>query len=73
MSTPGSGGRAHVRGPGSTTGSGSGALYPPLKDIRKISLAIAVSVATKAYDLKLARERRPKNVRQSIDALMYRP
>src|SRR6185295_7352798 len=26
-----------------------GSLYPPLRDIRKISLAIAVSVATKAY------------------------
>jgi malate dehydrogenase (oxaloacetate-decarboxylating)(NADP+) len=50
-----------------------GALYPPLKDIRKISLAIAVSVATKAYALNLARERRPRNVRQSIKALMYRP
>jgi malate dehydrogenase (oxaloacetate-decarboxylating)(NADP+) len=50
-----------------------GALYPPLKDIRKISLAIAVSVATKAYAMNLARERRPKNVRQSINVLMYRP
>jgi malate dehydrogenase (oxaloacetate-decarboxylating)(NADP+) len=44
-----------------------------LKEIRKISLAIAVSVATKAYRLNLARERRPRNVRQSIKALMYRP
>jgi malate dehydrogenase (oxaloacetate-decarboxylating)(NADP+) len=50
-----------------------GALYPRLKEIRKISLAIAVSVATKAYRLNLARERRPRNVRQSIKALMYRP
>jgi len=50
-----------------------GALYPPLKDIRKISLAIATSVATKAYDMKLARQRRPPNVRRSIERLMYKP
>src|SRR4029453_18874044 len=39
-----------------------GALYPPLREIRKISLAIAVSVATKSYAMKLARQKRPKNV-----------
>jgi malate dehydrogenase (oxaloacetate-decarboxylating)(NADP+) len=50
-----------------------GSLYPPLREIRKISLAIAISVATKAYDLNLAREKRPKNVRRSVEALMYRP
>jgi malate dehydrogenase (oxaloacetate-decarboxylating)(NADP+) len=50
-----------------------GALYPPLTGIRKISLAIAVSVATKAYELGLARARRPRNVRRMIEAMMYRP
>jgi malate dehydrogenase (oxaloacetate-decarboxylating)(NADP+) len=50
-----------------------GSIYPPLREIRKISLAIAVSVATKAYAMNLARAPRPKNVRQSIAALMYRP
>jgi malate dehydrogenase (oxaloacetate-decarboxylating)(NADP+) len=50
-----------------------GALYPPLKEIRKISLAIATSVATKAYDMKLARAKRPPNIRRSVEALMYRP
>ena len=35
-----------------------GALYPPLRDIRKVSLAIATSVATKAYAMNLARQRR---------------
>jgi malate dehydrogenase (oxaloacetate-decarboxylating)(NADP+) len=50
-----------------------GALYPPLRDIRKISLAIAASVATMAYSMKLARRPRPRNIRQSIAALMYRP
>jgi malate dehydrogenase (oxaloacetate-decarboxylating)(NADP+) len=50
-----------------------GSLYPPLREIRKISLAIAASVAMKAYEMNLARKRRPKNVRRSIQALMYRP
>jgi malate dehydrogenase (oxaloacetate-decarboxylating)(NADP+) len=51
----------------------SGALFPPLSDIRRISLAIAVSVATKAYAMDLARARRPKNVRRHIESLMYSP
>jgi malate dehydrogenase (oxaloacetate-decarboxylating)(NADP+) len=50
-----------------------GALYPPLQDIRKISLAIAVSVATKAYSMKLTRRPRPRDIRRSVEALMYRP
>jgi len=50
-----------------------GALYPPLAAIRKISLAIAVAVATKAYAMNLARQKRPANVRRSIAALMYEP
>jgi malate dehydrogenase (oxaloacetate-decarboxylating)(NADP+) len=50
-----------------------GSLYPPLREIRKISLAIAVSVATKAYAMDLAREKRPRDVRRRIAAMMYRP
>ncbi len=50
-----------------------GSLYPPLKDIRKISLAIAAGVATKAYSMKLARRRRPANVGRHVETLMYRP
>ena len=50
-----------------------GAIYPPLQDIRKISLAIAVSVVKKAHEMNLAREKRPRNIRQSVAALMYRP
>jgi malate dehydrogenase (oxaloacetate-decarboxylating)(NADP+) len=50
-----------------------GSLYPPLKEIRKISLEIAVSVATKAYAMNLARMRRPRNVRRSVEALIYHP
>jgi malate dehydrogenase (oxaloacetate-decarboxylating)(NADP+) len=50
-----------------------GALYPPLKDIRKISLAIATAVATQAYEMNLARAKRPANLRRSIEAMMYKP
>ena len=50
-----------------------GALYPRLTDIRKISLTIASAIVTKAHALKLARSRRPKDVRRSIEAAMYQP
>ena len=50
-----------------------GSLYPPLREIRKISLAIAVSVAEKAYALGVARRKRPRQVRCSVEALMYTP
>jgi malate dehydrogenase (oxaloacetate-decarboxylating)(NADP+) len=52
---------------------GDGSLYPPLRDIRRISLAIAVSVAEAAYALKLARARRPRNLRNAITRFMYEP
>jgi malate dehydrogenase (oxaloacetate-decarboxylating)(NADP+) len=48
-------------------------LYPPLRRIRQLSLAIAASVATKAYEMNLAREKRPKNLRRHIKAMMYEP
>jgi malate dehydrogenase (oxaloacetate-decarboxylating)(NADP+) len=50
-----------------------GSLYPPLRDIRRISLAIAVSVAGKAYAGKLARARRPPNLKRAIAQFMYEP
>ena len=50
-----------------------GSLYPPLHDIRKISLAIAVSIAEKAYEMNLARSRRPRQLRRRIAAMMYQP
>ena len=43
-----------------------GSLYPPLRDIRKISLAIAASVAGEAWAAGLARRRRPSKVRALI-------
>jgi len=50
-----------------------GSLYPPLQEIRKISLAIATNLATKAYEMNLAREKRPRNVRQRVESMMYNP
>jgi malate dehydrogenase (oxaloacetate-decarboxylating)(NADP+) len=50
-----------------------GSLYPPLRDIRKISLALATSVATKAFEMGLARAKRPRNVRRAIESIMYQP
>jgi hypothetical protein len=32
-----------------------------------------VSVASKAYAMNLARNRRPRDLRRSIEATMYRP
>ena len=50
-----------------------GALYPPLPDIRRISLEIAVSVVEAAYALKLARVKRPRHLKKAIARVMYEP
>jgi len=50
-----------------------GTLYPPLRHIRRISLAIAVAVVETAYAMKLARTRRPRNLRDAIARFMYEP
>ena len=49
-----------------------GALYPPLRDIRQISLAIAVSVAETAYAMKLARAKRPRSLKTVYHAFHVR-
>jgi malate dehydrogenase (oxaloacetate-decarboxylating)(NADP+) len=48
-----------------------GSLYPPLNDIRRISLEIAVSVADTAYAMKLARAKRPRHLKRTIARFMY--
>jgi malate dehydrogenase (oxaloacetate-decarboxylating)(NADP+) len=50
-----------------------GSLYPPLRNIRQISLEIAVRVAETAHRMKLARAKRPRNLRQAIADFMYDP
>jgi len=51
----------------------AGCLYPPLRSIRKLSLAIAVRVAKKAYATGVARRPQPKNLRAAIAKVMYEP
>jgi malate dehydrogenase (oxaloacetate-decarboxylating)(NADP+) len=50
-----------------------GSLYPPLADIRRISLAIATSVAEEAWAAGVARGRRPGRLRTHIRRFMYDP
>ncbi|KAF5175213.1 Malic enzyme [Thalictrum thalictroides] len=51
-----------------------GLIYPPFKNIRKISAKIAANVAAKAYDLGLAtRLPRPENLESYAESCMYSP
>ncbi|MFA7001826.1 MAG: NAD-dependent malic enzyme [Candidatus Omnitrophota bacterium] len=50
-----------------------GSLYPPLAQIRKISLSIAEAVAAVAYREKLAGRPCPKNLRAYLESQMYEP
>jgi malate dehydrogenase (oxaloacetate-decarboxylating)(NADP+) len=50
-----------------------GAIYPPLTNIRKVSLAIAVAVADTAWQQGLAREARPADLEKTIADSMYNP
>ncbi|MEN8108439.1 MAG: NAD-dependent malic enzyme [Pseudomonadota bacterium] len=50
-----------------------GAVYPPLSNIRSVSLAIAVAVADKAWKQGLARTERPDDLEGFISGLMYDP
>ena len=51
----------------------AGTLYPPLSDIRAVSLNIAVAVAEKAYETGLAQLKRPADLTAHIESLMYEP
>jgi malate dehydrogenase (oxaloacetate-decarboxylating)(NADP+) len=50
-----------------------GSVYPPFKNIRKISLEIATAVAEKIFEDGLAGIEKPKNLRGFISAQMYDP
>ena len=48
-------------------------VYPPLSQIRRISLEIATAVAKRAYKQKLARKPQPPDLQEMIGKLMYDP
>lgn len=50
-----------------------GTLYPPLREIRNLSLSIAVVVAEKAYELGIAQNNKPDNLKQFISNYMFDP
>ncbi len=50
-----------------------GRLYPPIKDIRQVSLKIASAIAELAFETGLARVDRPDNVETYVQTLMYEP
>jgi malate dehydrogenase (oxaloacetate-decarboxylating)(NADP+) len=50
-----------------------GRVYPPLRSIREVSLAIAVEVAEVAYRRGLTRDPRPDDVEAYIRSTMYYP
>lgn len=50
-----------------------GSIYPPINNIREISLKIACAVAETAYEQNLAQKPRPINLSNEIEKLMYDP
>ena len=50
-----------------------GRIYPSLKRIREVSLAIAVAVAEVAYEQDLAAAPRPADLVAAVQAIMYEP
>ena len=48
-------------------------LYPPLTDIREVSLNIAVALAEKAYEQNLAQLPKPDDLQEYVAELMYDP
>jgi malate dehydrogenase (oxaloacetate-decarboxylating)(NADP+) len=50
-----------------------GSLYPPIREIRDVSLQIAESVAEKAYEMNLAKAPRSGSMRGMIESLLYDP
>jgi malate dehydrogenase (oxaloacetate-decarboxylating)(NADP+) len=50
-----------------------GGLYPPIGEIRSLSLEIALAVAEKVYEMGIARTERPADLRKTIEDYMYNP
>ncbi|MDD5217951.1 MAG: NAD-dependent malic enzyme [Candidatus Omnitrophica bacterium] len=57
----------------SEEGLACGSLYPPLNQIRKVSLAIAEAVVSVAYRQKLAGKPKPEKLREYLEGQMYEP
>ncbi len=51
----------------------AGAVYPPLSNIREISLRVATAVAERAYEQGLARLSKPGDLERTIADTMYDP
>ncbi len=49
----------------------AGSLFPPLSDIRKVSVEIATAVAEVAYEEGLAKAPRPADLREAVRKQMY--
>ncbi|MBC8255960.1 MAG: NAD-dependent malic enzyme, partial [Candidatus Marinimicrobia bacterium] len=50
-----------------------GRLYPPLTNIREISIKIATAIAEYAFDHQLAQVPRPENIEQTLREEAYQP
>ncbi|MBN1434235.1 NAD-dependent malic enzyme [Candidatus Fermentibacterales bacterium] len=50
-----------------------GSVFPPLTRIRDVSLTIATAVAEMAFDMGLARDERPADVRKYLQQQVYEP
>ena len=51
----------------------NGLIYPPVKNIREVSINVAVKVAEEIFRSGLARVKKPKNIRKFIKSKMYEP
>lgn len=52
---------------------GQGSVLPPIQAIREVSATIATAVATRAWNVGLAANRRPKNIEKLVRQSMYDP
>jgi malate dehydrogenase (oxaloacetate-decarboxylating)(NADP+) len=50
-----------------------GLIYPPVNNIREVSINVAVKVAEEIFNSGLARVKKPKNIRKFIKSKMYEP
>jgi malate dehydrogenase (oxaloacetate-decarboxylating)(NADP+) len=51
----------------------NGLIYPPIKNIRDVSVNVSVKVAEEIFKSGLARVKKPKNIKKFIRSKMYEP